>query len=133
MIILPLVKIEILKGYSKEYKKAILDAVHDALVESIKIPDHDRFQRLYELEKENFEFPPNKSEHVTLIEITMFPGRSLEAKKAFYQNLVDKLAKNPGIDGDDITIILFEPPMDNWALRGGKPASEVDIGFKIDV
>ena len=103
MRILPLVKIEILKGYSKEYKKAILDAVHDALVESIKIPNYDRFQRLYELEKENFEFPPNKSEHVTLIEITMFPGRSLEAKKAFYQNLVDKLAKNPGIDGDDIT------------------------------
>ena len=58
VIQMPLVKIEILKGYSKEYKKAILDAVHDALVESIKIPDHDRFQRLYELEKENFEFPP---------------------------------------------------------------------------
>lgn len=130
---MPLVKIEILKGYSEEYKKAILDAVHDALVESIKIPDDDRFQRLYELEKENFEFPPNKSEHVTLIEITMFPGRSLEAKKAFYQNLVDKLAKNPGIDGDDITTVLYEPPMDNWALRGGNPASEVDIGFKIDV
>lgn len=130
---MPLVKIEILKGYSTEYKKAILDAVHGALVESIKIPDDDRFQRLYELEKENFEFPPNKSEHVTLIEITMFPGRSLEAKKAFYQNLVDKLAKNPGIDGDDITIVLYEPPMDNWAVRDGKPASEVNIGFKIDV
>ena len=130
---MPLVKIEILKGYSKEYKKAILDAVHDALVESIKIPDDDRFQRLYELEKENFEFPPNKSEHVTLIEITMFPGRSFDAKKALYQKLVDKLAKNPGIDGEDILIILYEPPMDNWALRGGKPASEVDIGFKIDV
>ncbi len=78
-------KIEILKGYSKEYKKAILDEFHDALVESIKTLDDDRFQRLYELERENFEFPPNKSEHVTLIEITMFPGRSLEAKKALYQ------------------------------------------------
>ena len=130
---MPLVKIEILKGYSEEYKKAILDAVHDALVESIKIPDDDRFQRLYELEKENFEFPPNKSEHVTLIEITMFPGRSFDAKKALYQKIVDKLAKNPGIDGENILIILYEPPMDNWALKGGKPASEVDIGFKIDV
>jgi hypothetical protein len=30
-------------------------------------------------------------------------------------------------------IILLEPPMDNWGIRGGKPASEVDLGFKIDV
>ncbi|MGZ7117831.1 MAG: tautomerase family protein, partial [Methanobacterium sp.] len=53
----PLVKIEILKGKSKEYKKALLDGIHDALVESIKIPDNDRFQRLYELEEDNFEYP----------------------------------------------------------------------------
>ena len=51
----PLVKIEIRKGKSKEYKKALLDGVHDALVEAIEIPDYDRFQRLYELENDNFE------------------------------------------------------------------------------
>ena len=28
---MPLVRIEILKGKSQEYKKALLDAVHDAL------------------------------------------------------------------------------------------------------
>jgi len=34
---MPIVKIEIRKGKSEKYKKAILDGVHDALVEAIKI------------------------------------------------------------------------------------------------
>jgi len=46
----PLVKIEIRKGFSAEYKKAILDGVHQALVDALGIPDSDRFQRIYELD-----------------------------------------------------------------------------------
>ncbi len=130
---MPLVKIEILKGNSKEYKKAILDSIHQSLVESIKIPDYDRFQRLYELDKENFEIPSTKTEKAIIIEITLFQGRSLKAKKDLYKNLVERLAKNPGISGEDITIVLLEPPLENWGIKGGKPASEVDLGFKIQV
>lgn len=130
---MPLVKIEIREGKSKEYKKALLDGVHQALVQSIKIPDHDRKQRLYELDAENFEAPLSKTSDITIIEITMFKGRSIEAKKQLYETIVNNLDKNPGIRGDDITIVLHEPPLENWGIRGGKPASEVDIGFKIDV
>jgi len=28
---------------------------------------------------------------------------------------------------------LIESPPENWGLRGGMPASEIDLGFKIDV
>jgi phenylpyruvate tautomerase PptA (4-oxalocrotonate tautomerase family) len=129
---MPLVKIEIQKGKSKEYKKAILNGVHDALVEAIKIPDNDRFQRIYELDEDNFETPKTKTSNITLIEIVMFNGRSIEAKKALYIAINDNLALNPGIDGDDITIVLIEPPLENWGIRG-KPASEVEIGFNIKV
>lgn len=130
---MPLVKIEIRKGYSPEYKKAILDGVHQALVDALGIPDSDRFQRIYELDKEDFEYPPDRTRAVTMIQITMFPGRSFEAKKELYQNIIQNLGENPGIDGNDILIILLEPPMENWGIRGGQPASEVDFGFKIDV
>jgi phenylpyruvate tautomerase PptA (4-oxalocrotonate tautomerase family) len=130
---MPLVKIEIRKGYSPEYKKAILDGVHQALVDALGIPDSDRFQRIYELDSEDFECPPDRSHAVTMIQITMFPGRSFDAKKKLYQNIIQNLGKNPGIDGIDILIILLEPPMENWGIRGGQPASEVDLGFKIDV
>ncbi len=129
----PLVKIEIRKGKGAEYKKAILDGVHQALVDALKIPDSDRFQRIYELDKDDFECPPDRTDDVTMIQITMFPGRSFEAKKNLYQNIVMNLAENPGIGGNDIVIILLEPPIDNWGIRGGQPASEVDLGFKIDI
>lgn len=130
---MPLVKIEIRKGKSDEYKKAILDGVHDALVEAIKIPDYDRFQRIYELDNANFESPPTKTDNVTIIEITLFQGRSTESKKNLYQEIVKNLSKNPCIDGDDITIVLYEPPLENWGIKGGKPANEVDLGFNINV
>lgn len=129
----PLVKIEIRKGKSDEYKKAILDGIHQALVDAFSIPDSDRFQRIYELSKLDFECPPDRSDAVTIIQMTIFPGRSLEAKRKLYKNIVHNLGENPGIDGHDITIILLEPPINNWGVRGGKPASEVDFGFKIDV
>ncbi|MGE5626567.1 MAG: tautomerase family protein [Solirubrobacterales bacterium] len=130
---MPLVKIEIFKGKTSEYKKAILDGVHSALVQAFKIPDYDRMQRLYELDRENFEIAPTKTEQFTLIEITAFKGRSLEAKKLLYKEIADNLKMNPGIDGNDITIVLNEHPLENWGVKGGKPASEIDFGFKIEV
>ncbi|HCS20286.1 MAG TPA: hypothetical protein DIW47_06940 [Bacteroidetes bacterium] len=36
-------------------------------------------------------------------------------------------------DCEDITIVVYELPMENWGIRGGKPANEVNLGFKVDV
>lgn len=130
---MPVVRITIRAGKSPEYKKALLDGIHSALVQSFKIPEHDRFQMLHELDDERFEAPPAKTDNVTVIEITAFKGRSNEAKKQLYQAIVNNLGKAPGIRGDDIIIILHEPPLENWGIRGGKPASEVNLGFKVDV
>lgn len=129
---MPLVKVEILKGSSKEYKKGILEGIHVALVEAFKIPDDDRIHRIYELSKENFEFDTYKSERFVLIEITIFEGRSLEAKKTLYKSIVRNLNERLGIPDNDILITLQEVPLDNWGIRG-KSASEVDLGFKINV
>jgi phenylpyruvate tautomerase PptA (4-oxalocrotonate tautomerase family) len=129
---MPLVRIEIVSGKSSEYKKALLDGIHSALVEAIKIPDSDRRQRLFELDNMHFEHT-GRSDAYTIIEITMFKGRSFEAKKNLYSAIVRNLETNPGIPGGEVTIILHEPPSENWGIRGGKPASEVDLGFNINV
>ncbi|HCL57715.1 MAG TPA: tautomerase family protein [Spirochaetia bacterium] len=130
---MPLVKIEILKGKTAAYKKALLDSIHSALVQVLKIPENDRIQRLYELESSHFEFSSPKTSQLTLLEITLFPGRKRETKKNLYESIVQNLGKNPGIQPDDIFIILLEPPLENWGIRGGKPADEIQFSYKIDL
>jgi phenylpyruvate tautomerase PptA (4-oxalocrotonate tautomerase family) len=130
---MPLVKISIRTGKSPGYQRALLDGVHAALVEAFLIPDADRHQQLFELDEDCFEIPAGKSSQFVLVEIIAFQGRSLEAKRNLYAAIVRNFGRSPGISGDDVMIILHEPPKENWGIRGGRPASEVDIGFKVDV
>jgi phenylpyruvate tautomerase PptA (4-oxalocrotonate tautomerase family) len=121
-----------LKGKPKEFRKSILDVVHSSLVTAFKIPDHDRNQRIVEIDSDNYEYPSGKSDNYITVEMTVFPGRSIEAKRTLYQEIVTGL-KALDIPSDDILIVLKEPPLQNWGIRGGYPADEVDIGFKLDV
>ncbi|MGD0916663.1 MAG: tautomerase family protein [Thermodesulfobacteriota bacterium] len=129
---MPLVTITIIEGKTREFRRLIFDAVHDSLVAALKIPDHDRNQRIVEIRLDNLEFPAGRTESFVTIEMTVYPGRSLQAKKALYQEIVSRLQRLE-IQGDDILIVLNEPPLENWGIRGGYPASEVDIGFEINV
>ena len=130
---MPLVKIEIRKGKNAWYKKALLDGVHRALVDAFEIPESDRIQRLYELDDEDFEISSGKSGDFILIELTVFKGRSREAKKKLYKEMVDNLEKSLGVKRTDVFIVIHEPPLENWGIAGGVPADEVNLGFKIDV
>ena len=129
---MPWVKIEIRKGRSPSEKKALLEAVHSALVEAIKIPDNDRTQRLCEYSPEDFEIPPTRSDKYPLIEITMFPGRSTDAKRQLYKTIVRNL-EPLGIAPKDVFIVLHEPAMESWSPRDGIPATEMNLGFKVNV
>jgi hypothetical protein len=54
------------------------------------------------------------------------------AKRALYQAIVRNLVALD-VPAFDVKITLIETPPDNWGLRGGMAASEIDLGFKIDV
>ena len=129
---MPLVRIEILKGRSAEEKKLLLQSVHDALVEAFGIPADDRTQRLIEHEPENFEIEPGHSDRYTLVEITAFAGRSGAAKRDLFQAIVRNLERS-GVPAGDVLIILHEPAMENWGIRGGRRADEVELDFRVDV
>lgn len=120
---MPLVRIDIIEGKNREYKQAILDAVNFAMKRWMGISPDDRRQILTEHSEENFEHGGRTSQY-TIIEVTLIKGRSFEAKKNFYREVVDKLSKDLGIPPNDITIVLMEQPAENWGIRGGIPASE---------
>jgi phenylpyruvate tautomerase PptA (4-oxalocrotonate tautomerase family) len=111
---------------------AVIDAVQSALREALKIPVGDRTLRLIEHPPSHFAVPPGRGEKFILVEVTMFSGRSMSAKRTLYQAIVRNLAALD-VPPSDIKITLLETPPDNWGIRGGMPASEIDLGFKIDV
>lgn len=116
--VMSLVKIEIIKGKSLEYKKTVLDAVHVALENAIQIENWDRFRRLYEIEDDLFERSESKTDKFTMIEITMFPGRTKEQKSKLYKEIVKELNQRLGIELTDIFIVINEPANENWGLAG---------------
>jgi phenylpyruvate tautomerase PptA (4-oxalocrotonate tautomerase family) len=129
---MPLAKIEVRKSRPTAEVAALIEAVYQAQREALKVPEGDRQIRYIEYKAEHFAVPPGKTENYTLVKITLFPGRSLDAKRKLYQSIVRRFGEI-GIVPSDIFIVLNEPPLDNWGIRGGVPASEVDIGFKLNV
>ncbi len=128
---MPIVHVHVAAGRTAPEKKALLDGVHAALVEAFRIPEHDRNQILHEHAPEHFE-----SRHgpgFTLVEATVFPGRTPEAKKRLFAAIARNLEAGAGVDPEKVLIVLHEPALECWGIRGGKPATEVAIGFKLDV
>ncbi len=129
---MPLARIEVRKSRPEEEVTAIIEAVYQALHEALKVPDGDRQIRYVKHKLAHFAVPPGKTENYTLSEVVLFPGRTLNAKRNLYQSIVSRFGEI-GIAQTDGFIVLYEPPLDNWGIRGGLPASEVDLGFKLNV
>lgn len=129
---MPIARIETSKSRSPQLVGALIEAVIAAQVEALKVPESDRQVRYLAYPPGQFTVPPDKSEDFTIVEISIFPGRSLQAKKNLYRGIVQRF-EALGIAPRDVTIVLHEPPLANWGIAGGQPACEVDLGFKLDV
>ena len=112
--------------------EAIISAVHGAVAAALGLPDWDRTVRLVEHAPTHFPPPPGKGERFTLVGIDLFSGRSPEAKRAIYRGVVAGLAA-VGVPVEDVTIRLNEIGRENWGIRGGRMATDVDLGFKVEV
>ena len=47
--------------------------------------------------------------------------------------VVRNLKAAPGIPPEQVLVVLHEPPLANWGVRGGRSGLDVDLGFKPDV
>jgi phenylpyruvate tautomerase PptA (4-oxalocrotonate tautomerase family) len=123
---MPLVTLTVREGKSKEFKSAVLAAVHGALVAS-GVPEKDRFQRVLELGAEDFRFDPEypdlsmrRTEDFVLIEILLSVGRSVKVKKKILADLIAALTKDPGVNAENVMVCFKETQWENWAFAGGR-------------
>jgi len=111
-----------------------MEAVHSALRESFKILPGDRNVRFLAHEPHRFECPPDreKPECYTHISIDCFASRSIDAKRVLYRTIVKNL-EPWGIPNNHVKIMLREITAENWGIRGGQAACDVELGFKVNV
>jgi phenylpyruvate tautomerase PptA (4-oxalocrotonate tautomerase family) len=113
-------------------KSELSDILHECLVDAFGLPKDKRFQRFFGLAPDDFVYPPGRSERYTIVEVSLFEGRSVDAKKAFVRALYERTHARLGLSANDLEITLFETPRHNWGIRG-LPGDELTLGYSVDV
>ena len=122
---MPLVTITVRKPKTGAFKTAVLDAVHAALISS-GVPATDKFQRVIELDADDFRFDPTypdlktkRNDDFVLIEILWSVGRSVKVKKKLLDELMGSLAA-AGFDVENVMVCFKETSWENWSFGGGR-------------
>lgn len=122
---MPLVTLTVRKPKSAAFKTTVLGAVHAALV-AVGVPDTDKFQRVLELDADDFRFDPtypdlqrHRDEQFVLIEVLWSVGRSVKIKRKFLAELMGTLTQ-AGFDPDHVMVCFKETAWENWSFSGGR-------------
>lgn len=111
--------------------RELSDAIHAAAVTAFALPGSKRFHRFVPLERDCFLTPPDRTDDYTIIEVSMFEGRSVEAKKLFIREVYSATTAL-GLRAEDVEITITETPRANWGIRG-LPGDELELGYRVQV
>jgi len=122
---MPLVRISLRQGTTLEYRKALGDGVHRAIVEALAIPSDDHFQVITEHSLADLIYDPQylgvkRSDRVVFVQITMSEGRKPQQKRKLYKRMAEILAESPGLRPEDLLINLVEVAWENWSFGNGE-------------
>jgi 4-oxalocrotonate tautomerase len=122
---MPLVRISLREGKTEDYKKALADEVHRALVEAMDAPAQDRFQIITEHPAGGLIYDPTylglqRTDNIVMVQITLSTGRKLAQKRKLFQRMAEILAESPGLRPHDLMVSLVEVAWENWSFGDGK-------------
>lgn len=122
---MPLVRIDLRAGKSPEYRKALADGVHRAMIEALAIPPDDRFQVITEHPADGLIYDPQylgirRSDNVVFVQITLSAGRKPQQKRKLFKRMAEILAESPGLKPQDLVINLVEVVWENWSFGNGE-------------
>jgi phenylpyruvate tautomerase PptA (4-oxalocrotonate tautomerase family) len=129
---MPLVRISAGPGRSDSDLASIADGVHRGLIDSIGIPEGDRFQIIDRHGPGELVFDRHylgiERQDVVFIQITLVAGRSDERKKRLYQEIVRNLEADPGVRPEDVVVTLTENNRIDWSVGNGVAQLVQDAG-----
>lgn len=113
-------------------RQELSETLHSCIVKAFKYPENKKAHRFFYLDEGDFLYPEGRTDRYTIIEISLFEGRSIETKKRLYRLIFESFEKVLGIGPNDIEITLTETPAHNWGIRG-MAGDELALDYKITV
>lgn len=110
----------------------ISDVIHSCVVDALHYPADKRAHRFFQFDEAEFFYPAGRSPRYTILEFSMFEGRSVEAKKNLIRLLFARFETDLGIEPADLEITIFETPRQNWGFRG-LPGDEHALNYRVEV
>lgn len=121
---MPLVRIDLIRGRREEDIAAIGESVQRALVETMGVPERDRFQVITEHAANRLIYDPSylgveRSDDFVFVQVTLSRGRTTEQKQAFYARLAELLERNARMGPEDLAISIVESAREDWSFGDG--------------
>ena len=126
------VKIYGLKEQLNPIKAQLSDVIHSCVVDALAFPQDKRAHRFFPLKVDDFYYPVGRTPRYTIIEISMFEGRTVETKKHLIRLLFERTREQLGLNPSDLEITITETLKHNWGFRG-QPGDEISLNYKVEV
>jgi phenylpyruvate tautomerase PptA (4-oxalocrotonate tautomerase family) len=126
------IKIYGLREHLDPIKAVLSDVIHSCIVDALQFPADKRAHRFFPMDPADMTYPASASPLYTIIEISMFEGRTVETRKALIRLLFTRIGEKCGRAPNEIEVTITETPKHNWGFRG-QPGDEVGLSYKVDV
>ena len=103
--------------YQPTVRDAMSDVVADCARETLGVADGSWAHRFLALDPADFRASQDRSERYTVVEVRLFAGRTLEAKKAFYAAMFQQFAGRLRRDRPHGAAALREGLMVQFTIR----------------
>jgi Tautomerase enzyme len=122
--IMPLLRFDLVEGRSESEIRKILDVTHQVLLETLRVPKHDRYQVVHEHKRSRMVLEDTglgfaRTDKVILLQVTSRP-RGREMKEAFYRLLVERLSSNCEISPHDVIVNFVSNTDEDWSFGAGR-------------
>lgn len=121
---MPLLRFDLVEGRTDAELETLLDAAHEAMLESMKVPPRDRYQIVHEhkasrmvIQDTGLDIP--RTDKIVMLQVTSRP-RSEEIKVTFYRLLCEKLEARCGIAPTDVMVNFVINSDADWSFGRGR-------------
>ena len=113
-------------------RSALSESIHAAIMSALEYPAEKKFQLFIALDESDFIYPADRGADYTIIEISMFEGRTDAAKRALIAELFTRVEAQAGISPNRLEITITETPKVNWGIRG-QNAADLTLNYRVEV